>query len=81
MLDIASNYQNKFVSKFCPLCRYKESLDTKEHLLTFPQLINGHQVTKEILSYEDLFGENVEKQIKVACMIQRKFQEKKREAR
>ena len=77
MLDIASNYPNKFPSKFCPLCRDEESLDTQEHLLSCPKLINSHQLIEDIPSYEDLFGENLKKQIKVACMIQENFKKRK----
>ena len=79
MLDIASNYPNKFASKFCPLCRDEESLDTQEHLLNCPQLIDGNQLTEveDTLKYEDLFGENLRKQINVACRMQENFKKRK----
>jgi hypothetical protein len=55
-VDIAANYANKYPSKCCPVWRDGESVDTQEHLLTCPQLIDGNELNKEILNYDDLFG-------------------------
>ena len=77
MLDIASNYPNKYPSKFCPVCRDEESVDTQEHLLICPQLIDGIEIAKEILNYEDLFGNNLEKLIHVGSMIQENYKKSK----
>ena len=75
MLDIAGNFLNKY--KYCPVCKDGKSLDTQEHLMYCPQLVDKNQVNKSTPNYEDLFGENVATQIQIASIIKEHFKGRK----
>ena len=77
MLDISSNFPNKYSSKNCPVCKDETTLDTQAHLLICPQLTNDQQLTQNIPKYEDLFSGEIEKQIQVASIIQENFKKRK----
>jgi hypothetical protein len=54
MVDIAANYPNRYPLKFCKVHRDGEMGIPNEHLLICPQWIDGNEIAKEILNYEDL---------------------------
>ena len=68
MLDVASNYPNKYSSRLCQLCRDEKSLDSQEHLLHCPKLGSDNQVMKK-MEYRNIFGDDIEKQIEVAKVL------------
>ena len=76
MLDISSNFPNQKKSEFCPVCN--DSKDTQEHLMTCPELVDDKQLTDSVPRYEELFGENLLKQIRVAKIIQENFRLRKK---
>ena len=76
MLDISSNYPNQNKSEFCPVCN--DSKDTQEHQMTCPELVDDKQLTDSVPRYEELFGENMLKQIRVATIIQENFRLRKK---
>jgi ferredoxin-thioredoxin reductase catalytic subunit len=77
MLDVSSNYPNKFSSKLCPVCRDGKSQDTQEHILSCPGLIKDNQLVKNLPKYDDLFSDNVDRIIEVASIIQERFRLRK----
>ena len=72
MLDISANYKNKVSSKWCP-----NTEDNQEHLLICPQLLN-HQLVLKIPKYENLFGNNIQKQMEVAAIIYENYTKRKK---
>ena len=76
MLDLATNYPNKYKSKLCQLCRDGKSLDSQEHLLNCPKLRNENQVLGK-MAYKDLFGDDIGKQIEVAKVLKEQFKKRK----
>ena len=73
MLDVSANYSSKSASKFCPLCRDEESLDTQEHLLSCINVISKHQIMRNIPMYSDIFGDDVEKMVDIATIMKENF--------
>ena len=74
MIDIGQNYPNKYQTKHCPVCRDEKSRDTQEHILVCTELnFNNKELTQALPKYEDLFVEDVTKQITVAKIIFEKF--------
>ena len=82
MLDISTNYKNKSTLKFCPVCRDENNLDTQEHLMICPLLVSQNQLVQGVVpKYEDLFEDDVEKQTRVASIIQVNFRKRKKKVR
>ena len=77
MLDVSANYPSKSASKFCPLCRDEESLDTQEHLFSCINVISEHQIVRNIPIYSDIFGEDVDKMVEVATIMKENFTRRK----
>ena len=77
MLDIGANFSNKYGEKAtCKLgC---DSLDTQQHLLECPELNERDLVSnEENYEYDDLFSNKVEKQLKIAGILDGKFRRRK----
>ena len=70
MLDVKSNYKNKYVDLLCPLC-FMES-DTQQHLLVCDKLEDASLVSR-IPEYKDLFDNDVAKIIGVANILKSKL--------
>ena len=73
MFDISENYKNKVSSKWCPVSEDKINEDkinedNQEHLSICPQLVN-QQLVLRIPNYENLFGNDNQKQVEVAAII------------
>ena len=77
MLDVSANYPSKSASKFCPLCRDEESLDTQEHLFSCINVISEHKLIRNIPMYSDIFGEDVDKMVEVATIMKENFRRRK----
>ena len=77
MLDIGGNFKNSAQSKHCPVCDNSETLDSQQHLMVCPALIEDNQVVKDKISYEDLFADNLEKQLEVSLTLQRNLKKRK----
>ena len=77
MLDIGANFSNKFGEKAtCKLgC---DSLDTQQHLLECPKLTVSDLVAAgEKYEYGDLFSNKVEKQLKIAGILETRLKRRK----
>ena len=80
MLDISSNYPNKSNTTFCPICGDKETEDSQSHIMICPQL-SDNQIVNQLPKYEDLFNEDICKQIQVAAIIQTNFRRRKKKTK
>jgi hypothetical protein len=78
MLDVGANYPNKSDTTFCPVCEDKNMKDTQEHLMICPQLVENTLEVQNVPSYEDLFKDNISKQIQIASIIQSNFRRRKK---
>ena len=77
MLDVSANYPSKSASKFCPLCRDEEILDTQEHLFSCINVISKHQIMRNTPKYSDIFGDDVEKMVDIATIMKEKCRRRK----
>ena len=75
MLDVKANFENKYRDKSCPNCETSE--DTQTHLLECAKLIDGTTMTNSIPVYSDLFGDNLEKMLKISRLIENNFKKRK----
>ena len=75
MVDVKTNYRGSNSNLLCPLC--KNDQDTQEHLLTCTKLDDGNYVLTAIPNYRDLFGENLERKVTLARIIQARFKKRK----
>ena len=71
MLDVRTNYGDKYFLKLCPCCQ--ETEDTQEHLLSCYILHDEGSVVDELPVYEDLFSEEIKKQIKITRILKKRF--------
>ena len=79
MLDLKVNFKNRPHSDLlCPVCRNPDSLDSQQHLLQCPSLIDTEMVNpSEAPKYMDLFSNDVKKQTAVAFVLEKKFGKRK----
>ena len=79
MLDVEENFKkgNKQMTKPCPVCEVKDTRDSQEHLMFCQSLMEDNQPVKSVISYENLFEENFEKQIEVSQILQSNFKKRK----
>ena len=75
MLDIKTNYRNKYSDVICPI--YKSADDEQAHLLACKELTEGMELVDPTIKYENLFYSNLEEILKVSRMIQSKFKRRK----
>ena len=78
MLDCKNNYKNRnHADMFCSICRDPESLDSQQHLLICPSLVDADMVSAgSNIQYEDLFTDNVMKQEAVATILEKRLKKK-----
>ena len=63
MIPVGANFKAGNPFPKYPLC--KVEYDSQKHLLFCPKLTNGNTVCQEIFQYDDLFSNNLEKQIAI----------------
>ena len=76
MLETKDNYQNQFEDALCPLCDDEFTLDSQEHVMTCPAIVHQCLVT-ENLNYENIFSDDVNKQLKISSIIFEHFKKRK----
>ena len=76
MLEVGSNFKNKFENNFCPICEDKTTKDSQQHMMICPLLMKN-QISKNILRYDSLFEDCVEKQLEVAKLIETNYRKRK----
>ena len=78
MLEVKANFRNdtKNEDMSCPLNCKDE--DDQKHLLECDQIDANCIIGEDVPKYEDLFGNNVVKQMKIAAMLQSRLQKRKK---
>ena len=79
MLDMKVNFKNRPHSDLlCLTCRAPDSLDSQQHLLECPSLMDTEVVNQdEVPKYLDLFSNDIKKQTIVASVLEKKFRKRK----
>ena len=70
MLDVKSNFKNKYHDVKCPNCSEE---DTHSHLLFCDKLASEYSIVKEVPKYSDIFGNNLEEILKVTRIMSQNF--------
>ena len=70
ILDVKANYKNKYDDLLCPVCSLPNSVDSQEHLLHCPKLVDT-MLVQGVPRYEDIFSSDVEKQVTIATAMQK----------
>ena len=79
MLDVKNNYKNrKYTDMLCPICCDPESTDSQQHLLVCQDLVEADLVSPgSRLCYDDLFSTDVQKQVAVATLLEKRFSKRR----
>jgi hypothetical protein len=73
MLDMKVNYQGSHTDLQCELCGKHE--ESQESLLICEKLVDANElVTDELPVYDDLFAQDVQKQINISSILKKKFE-------
>ena len=75
MVDLKANFRNKYGDNICPCCQDNE--DTQEHLLHCEMLQEKSSLVETLPIYQDLFCENMGKQVRICRTIKKKFEIRK----
>ena len=77
MLNVAANFRNQNIGKLN--CKFGcDSLDSQQHLLDCIHLAGNEVIgSEESLSYDDLFSPQVKHQIRVAQLLEEKYEKRK----
>ena len=77
MLDIRTNYRGNYAEgdTLCPVCVQEE--DTQQHLLVCDDLGDPNAVVKEVPSYEELFGDDLEKRLTISRILKQNYKNRK----
>ena len=72
MLDVKTNFKNRFVDLLCPLGCNENMEDTQQHLLVCEKLRDSSMVLK-IPEYDEIFDQDVTKIVNVASILRSKL--------
>ena len=75
MLDVKCNYRGKYSDVLCPCCKLEE--DTQQHLLVCSSLSMDGVVAGSPPNYNDLFCENLSKQVQISSILKACYEERK----
>ena len=78
MLEVRKNYAQSFVEHFCPICRNIDCPDTQPHLLECECLESDNVVVADLPDYEQLFSDDVEKQVAIIKLLKNHFDKRKK---
>ena len=75
-IDVKRNYKNKFkFNMSCSLCRDDSQEETETHLLECSKIIT--KINTKDVKYEDIFSENIDKQVKITKIFNQVMKTKK----
>ena len=74
MLDIKCNYRGKSSDILCPSCKQED--DTQQHLLVCSSLNIDGVVAGSLPDYNDLFSENLSKQVQLSSILKAFYHER-----
>ena len=75
MLNVKCNYRGKYSDVLCPCCKLEE--DTQQHLLVCSSLSMDGVVAGSLPDYNDLFCENLSKQVQISSILKACYEERK----
>jgi hypothetical protein len=76
MLDLKCNYRGKYSEVNCPCCKLEE--DTQQHLLSCRSLHTDGTLIGSLPDYNDLFSENLSKQVQLSSIMKKQYEKRKR---
>ena len=76
MVDVKANYRGKYWDTICPCCKLEE--DNQEHLLSCYMIEEEGMMIGSLPNYQDIFGDNLSKQVEVARILRKRFQDRKK---
>ena len=71
MLDMKVNYQGSHNNLLCELCGKHE--DSQQSLLICEKLMDPNEIVIELPVYEDLFSQDVQRQMHISSILKKKF--------
>ena len=75
MLDFRINFRKKYSDLMCPLgC---DVVDSQQHCLDCDKIVTNTIDTQETMKYEDLFSNEIHKQVKVGAVLQERIKLRK----
>ena len=77
MLDVRTNYRGNYGKgdTLCTVCVQDEN--TQQHLLVCDELSTPNGVVKEVPSYEELFGDDLEKRLTISRILRQNYKIRK----
>ena len=75
MINVKVNYTEKHALVLCPCCKMEE--DSQEHLLSCPNIKADGILVSSVPVYQDLFGNNLEKQVNLTRILKKRFEQRK----
>ena len=75
-LDIRGNRKWKYKNITCISCE-ENIIENTRHLFECEKLICGKKILKKSLKYDDIFGENIEKQYMVLKILKENYEKRK----
>ena len=65
--NVKTNYRGRFENFECSLCN--EDMETQQHIIECKSIRNVKKTENENVKYENLYGENVKQQLKIAKLF------------
>ena len=78
MLKVRTNFSQSNSSKFCPLCKDPDNLDTQSHLLECEQIVHDELVVGKATEYDQLFSKNIDDQTVIIKMLKNCLEKRKK---
>ena len=75
MINVKVNYREKHIDMLCPCCKMED--DSQEHLLSCSGIKADGILASSVPVYQDLFGNNIEKQVNLARILKKRFEQRK----
>ena len=78
MLDLKVNFRQMYKEEnlSCPLKCPED--DSQEHLLVCPKIQTSLLTTADTIEYEDLFSDDIFKQVRIASIMEERYLERKK---
>ena len=77
MLKTKQNFSQRYKSHFCPVCKNENLKDDQPHLLHCNKLVSDSIITANLPEYEDLFSNEVKKQVVIVKLLKENFEKRR----
>ena len=75
MLDTKDNYPNKYKDDHCPICDDGVTRDSQKHVMVCQ--IDPNQIVNNEIEYNDIFTNDIRKQLQISSIIAENFSKRK----